>query len=109
MTRLSESLRDWPSDTFVKTLKRELTGLKPGILPLAGGLSRGGLVDAGDISVTVLNVTDNPQTIEAKVGVFFTEIVGGCSCGDDPSTENAYCELRVGIDKATAEAEFHPI
>ena len=44
--------------------------------------------------------------IQAKVGVFFNEIIGGCSCGDDPLSENAYCELQVSIDKVTAEAEF---
>jgi len=34
------------------------------------------------------------------------EIVAGCSCGDDPQSQNAYCAMRVRIDKTTAAAAF---
>jgi hypothetical protein len=40
------------------------------------------------------------------VGVFFSGIITGCSCADDPTpveTQNEYCELLFAIDKATAE------
>jgi hypothetical protein len=40
------------------------------------------------------------------VGVFFREIVGGCSCGDEPFAADGYCEIELRIDKETAEARI---
>jgi hypothetical protein len=109
MTKLAESLRDWQSDSFTRTLKNEIAGLKPGTLPLYQGTTQGGIVDDSNITVTVMNVGEEDNSILATVGVFFDEIVGGCSCGDAPTSENAYCEIRVSINKLTAETEFDVI
>jgi hypothetical protein len=106
MMKLAKSLRDWPSDSFTRTLKSEIEGLKPGTLPLYKGTTQGGIVDDSNITVTVMNVAEEDNAIQATVGVFFDEMVGGCSCGDAPASENAYCEIRVSIDKSTAETEF---
>lgn len=89
-----------------QTLKHELENLPAGTLPLDQGTSHGGYVDDSDISVNVINAQQLENSIQAKVGVFFTEIIAGCSCGDDPVAENAYCELLVSIDKTTSSAEF---
>ena len=66
--------------------------LKSESLPLQQGLAQGGYVD-------------DARAIHAHVGIFFTEIGDGCSCGDDPMATNAFCEMRFSIDKATAEAD----
>ena len=92
-----------------KTLKRELEALPSGTLPLHWCTSRGGYVDDSDISATVISVEQDEHRVQCKVGIFFTEIIVGCGCGDDPFPENAYCELIVSIDKTTAEAEFEVI
>ena len=94
------------SGQFEKALKRELENLPAGSLPLEQGTSRGGFVDDSDISVSVINTQQSGNSIQAKVGVFFTEIIVGCSCGDEPIAENAYCEMLVCIDQTTSEAEF---
>ncbi|MBT8130453.1 MAG: glucosamine--fructose-6-phosphate aminotransferase [Gammaproteobacteria bacterium] len=94
---------------FEKILKRELEALPAGTLPLHRGTSRGGYVDDSDISTTVIHVEQGEHRVLCKVGIFFTEIIAGCSCGDDPFTENAYCELMVSIDKTTAETEIEVI
>lgn len=83
-----------------------MENLEASVLPLDKGTTQGGLVDDSNISATIINFTEEEGYIQAKVGVFFNEIIGGCSCGDDPLSENAYCEIQVSIDKATAEAEF---
>lgn len=106
MTKLINSLSDWQSESFARTLKGEMESLKPGTLPLYKGTSQGGMVDDSNIAATVMNVAEEDHAILATVGVFFDEIVGGCSCGDAPASDNAYCELRVTIDKSTAETEF---
>lgn len=101
-----EVLRAWNTDAFAATLKSELEGLPPGTLPLLKGTSRGGLPDDRKITVMLLSTADAQDSIQARVGIFFTEIMAGCSCGDEPMSLQAYCELRVSIDKTTAEAEF---
>lgn len=106
MPKLVNALRDWKSDTFALTLKREIEGLRPGTLPLVEAAGQGRYPDDGDVAVTVLRTGEDEGAIEAGVGVFFTAVVGSCGCGDEPYGENAYCELLVRIDKATAEAEF---
>jgi hypothetical protein len=104
--RLPLALRAWPSDAFSRTLKAEIEQLPPGSLPLEAGVCQGGFVDDSRITVTVLGAADDDVAIQVRVGIFFTEIVVNCGCGDDPMEQNAYCALRVAIDKATARAEF---
>ena len=106
MPKLTDSLRDWDSDLFPVTLKREIETLGTGSLPLMMGVSHGGIPDEKDISVTLLSVNDHQQCVRANVGVFFTETLAGCNCGDEPMSMNAYCELQVSIDKITAETVF---
>ena len=109
MIQLPDVLLNNATGTIEKALKRELEGLPPGTLPLDRGTTRGGFVDDSDISVTVIDIQQSELNIRSRVGVFFTEIIVGCSCGDDPFPENAYCELRVSIDRTTAKAEFEII
>ncbi len=106
MPKLLNSLHAWKSDSFVQTLKSEIENLKTGILPLEKGISQGGLVDDSDIAVTVLGFADDEDAIQVDVGIFFTEVVGGCSCGDEPMANNVYCEMQIRIEKATAEAKM---
>ncbi|BCB26240.1 hypothetical protein SKTS_11260 [Sulfurimicrobium lacus] len=106
MPKLANSLRNWPSAAFTQTLKDEIGALESGTLPLQKGVSQGGYVDDSNLTCTVLRVTDDERTIHARVGVFFTEIVASCGCGAEPMPQNAYCEMLVSIDKASAEAQF---
>ena len=106
MPAFTQSLRSWQSSGFSRSLKSEIEGLPAGALPLAKGTRQGGRVDDSEISATIISCSDRGDCIEARVGVFFNELVGGCSCGDEPFVANTYCELRVAIDKASAEATF---
>jgi len=105
VTRLANSLRAWNTDAFAGTLRAEIIGLGAGVLPLQEATS-GGCVAVGDIEVTVLGCATSETEITANVGVFFAETIGGCSCGDEPATSNAYCELQVRIDRSTGLARF---
>ena len=107
--RLPAALRAWNTKDFIQVLKTEMRALDSGVLPLFEGTSQGGLVDDSDIAITLLNASRDEAAVWLDVGVFFSEIVGGCSCGDDPVAENAYCELRIRIDFATAVADFWPL
>jgi hypothetical protein len=104
--RLTNSLRDWPSPAFVATLRAELEALGPGILPLHLGVTEGGMVDDSNLQVTVIRSSDDDEAVHVLIGAFFTEIVGGCSCGDEPQPKPAYCEMQLHIDRRTAEVVF---
>lgn len=99
-------MRAWNCPDFASALKSDIRNLASGVLPLHEAVTRGGYVDDSNLEVTLLGSGDDGSAVEARVGVFFTEIVINCGCGDDPMEENAYCELRVSIDKRTAEAAF---
>jgi len=109
MTALPRVARASGVDTLKSMLKRDIENLKGGELPLESGTRQGGHVDDRRLSATIFEVDETAQIVQARVGVFFDEVVGGCSCGDDPFTVNAYCELRVRLDKRTGQATFEPI
>jgi hypothetical protein len=106
VTGLARALQAWDTPAFAPALKAALLGLGPGVLPLQAATVRGGQVDAGDMDLTVLASRDAGAEIQVNVGVFFVEVMGGCSCGDEPVAHPAYCRLRVCIDKASAAARF---
>ena len=106
---LTDVLRAWPGAAFAQTLKREIEGLPPAALSLERCITPGSYVGDAPLTVTVLHSAEAGTAIEAKIGVFFTEIVASCGCGAEPMEQNAYCEMRVCIDQASAEAAFASI
>ncbi|MDD3449242.1 MAG: glucosamine--fructose-6-phosphate aminotransferase [Gammaproteobacteria bacterium] len=106
MPRFTESLDAWGTEAFAQTLCREIACLGPAGLPLAELSPRGGYADFGAVTATLLGAAEEGDSIRVSVGLFYTETVGNCGCGDEPMVENGYCELRLRIRKATAEAEF---
>lgn len=109
MPRLPEALKAWNTDAFAATLKAELEALPAGALPLQQAVSQGGYVDDSAVTVTVITSGKDWEAITAKVGVFFTEVVASCGCGEEPMPVPAYCVLRVRIGSATGEADFQVV
>ena len=108
MITLPESLKAWDTPDFKAILKRELARLGGGRLPLQQGLSESSHALDDGIEVLVQQVSEEAGRIQAKVGIFYSGIIAGCSCADDPTpieAQTEYCELLVAIDKATAQAE----
>ena len=108
MFRLPLSLAAWGGDAFAATLKAELGAVPPAELPLHRLARTGHALDT-KVSVTLLKSRETADAIEVRLGVFFEEILPGCSCGDEPEPQPAYGELVLHIDKATARAELAPI
>jgi hypothetical protein len=103
---LPAALAAWGSDAFAAALKREIEALGPDVLPLQRATTRGGLVDAAGFEVTVISTSDDAGPLQARLGVFFQELIGGCSCGEEPVAASAYCELQLEIDRSSAAAAF---
>lgn len=105
MIRLPAALAAWGGPDFKTVLKQELEGLEPGVLPLQQAVSTTSYALDERITAIVLAADAEPGFIRVKVAVFFSGLVPGCSCADDPTPvepQNEYCELGLEIDRETA-------
>ena len=106
MIRLTKSLNAWGTPDFEDVLKNEIAQLGGDQLPLQQGLSASSYVVDGRLDVLINSATEEAGIIRVQTGIFYAGIIAGCSCTDDPTPveENSeYCEIRLDIDKATAE------
>ena len=108
MIKLSKLIDKWDSPNFKVLLKDELQNIKPSLLPLQKGLSLSSYVGQAPFSAVILNTHEHDNCMIVKTGIFYTGIIAGCSCSDDPSPvdeQNEYCELQFTIHKKSAETE----
>ncbi len=106
MTKLSRALEHLNKEDFRSVLVEELLALDSGTLPLHKGSNRGGPIDESNLMISVLGVDESEPRVDVRIGVFFNEIISGGSCLDEDTLENAYCEIRVSINRESAEVEF---
>jgi len=109
--RLERALAAWGSVDFDRELKGELEALSVHELPLQRALAGASRVADQGFTVMVLASAAEGGRLEAKVGVFFTGVEAGSCCADDPSPpgeQPEYCELRVEIDRESAQALVSP-
>lgn len=106
MPRLSKSLNAWGTPDFAGILKEEIEQLDAAQLPLQQGLSTGSHVLDNKPGAMIIGISDDAEFIHVHAGIFYSSILAGCSCADDPTpvSENSeYCEVGFDIDKKTAE------
>ena len=104
--KLSKSLNAFHTKDFNAVLKNELQQIDKALLPLQQGLTLSSYVGKSPLSAVILNISDKANSILIKAGIFYTGIIAGCSCSDDPSPtdeQNEYCELQFEINKKTSE------
>ena len=107
MIKLTNSLNAWNTPEFEQILKNEIEKLDPAQLPLQQGLAQSSYVSDEKFSITIMNVSESENDIHIKTGVFYSGIIAGSCCSDDPTpvcTETEYCDLLFVIDKTNAEA-----
>ena len=105
--RLTDSLAAWETPDFTDVFKAEVKQLNPDLLPLQQGLAHSSSANGANLGVTLLNLAETPDEIQVKAGLFYSGIIAGCSCADDPTTQhevNEYCEVRFAINKHSGEA-----
>jgi hypothetical protein len=106
MMQLTQSLNAWGTPDFEGTLKAEIEQMGAEQLPLQQGLSSSSYALDDKLQVRIIAVSEGAGFIRAKAGIFYTGIVAGCNCADDPTPveeQNEYCEVQLDIDKTTAE------
>lgn len=106
MIRLTKTLNAWGTPAFGDILKDEIAQLGSEQLPLQQGLSTSSYALDNKLNARIISVSEEANVIRVKVGIFYTGIIAGCSCADDPTPineNNEYCEVRLDINKITAE------
>lgn len=107
MIHLQKSLKAWGTPGFEATLKREIEQLDAAQLPLQQGLAISSQVTDRPFQAMVIGVREAPGVIRVKAGIFYTGVIAGCSCADDPTPideQNEYCVVQIDIDRTTATA-----
>jgi len=106
MIRLTKALAAWGCPDFADTLKKELEQLNAEQLPLQQGLATSSHALDNNLSAMIIRVGDDAASIQVRAGIFYSGIIAGCSCADDPTPideQSEYCEVRLEINKTTAE------
>ena len=106
MFYLHLSLQAWGTDDFTDTFKKEISVLNAYDLPLQQGLSSSSHATCDNLSASILRTDSDESYIYVKAGLFYTGIIAGCSCADDPTPVNEnseYCEAMFTISRNTAE------
>jgi len=105
MIRLTGTLNAWGTPDFNDILKKEIEQMDSGQLPLQQGLSTGSYAIDDKFNVMIISVSEVVGSIRVKAGIFYSGIIAGCSCADDPTPvneESEYCVVQLDINKQTA-------
>lgn len=106
MIHLPDTLKALGTPDFKNVVKREVEQLEMNLLPLQQGLAVSSHVSDRPIQAMILSTNEEGPRILVKAGLFYTGVIAGCNCADDPSPVdelNEYCVVRFEIDKRTAE------
>lgn len=106
MIQLNKSLNVWNTPDFEGVLQQEIAQLNPAVLPLQQGLSISSDVTDRPVQAMILNLSEDADLIRVNAGIFYTGIISGCNCADDPTPvveQEEYCVLQFCIDKQSAE------
>lgn len=99
-------LKAWGSVDFNSVLKKHIEQLGADQLPLQQGLSKGSYATDECLQVMIIRVSEEPDFIRVKAGIFYTGITTNCNCADDPTPPgeyNEYCVVQIDIFKNNAE------
>lgn len=108
MINLKKSMDAWGTPEFTPTLKSELESMGTEQLPLQQGLSTSSVALDDNVKVTILDTAEQADHLEVKVGIFYSGIIAGCSCVDDPtptSEQTEYCEVQLRIKRNSGDTE----
>lgn len=106
MIQLPNALHAWGTPEFEAVLKQEIEQLDARQLPLQQGLTVSSHVTDRPFQAMIIGASEEAGLIRAKAGIFYTGVIAGCSCADDPTPIdelNEYCMVQFCINRTTAE------
>lgn len=106
MIYLTQSSAAWGGEDFKEVFRAELEALCADELPLQEGLSLSSAVSGEPFRVMVISIVEEPEKLRVKAGIFYSGIIAGCSCSDDPTPTDLqaeYCEVECMLNTTTGE------
>lgn len=103
---LPEAVAAWGRADFAAVLATEVQR-QVQALPLQQALGGSSAVADEPVQIMLMSSEADADRIRAKVGVFFSGVIAGCNCADDPtpvSSQPEYCELEIAIDRRHGDA-----
>lgn len=101
MLAFPETARCFGTPAFHAAFQRDIATWAKSVHGLSFLAEQGGQVPPQSIAVTLLAHEADTDRITLRAGVFFTELVGGCSCGDEPFETPGYRELTLSIERGS--------
>ena len=104
-----KALEAWGTPEFEDALKKEIEQIDAGQLPLQQGLKTGSYALDGKHKAMIIRASEEADVVRVKAGIFYSGILTGCACADDPTPvneESEYCVVQLDIDKSTAETRI---
>lgn len=109
LIQLTKTLAAWGTPDFENILKMEIEEMNGDQLPLQQGLSASSYALDNHLKAIIMNVSKDEGFIHVKAGIFYTGIISGCNCADDPTPveeQPEYCEVQLDINASTAETRI---
>jgi hypothetical protein len=103
---LSHAILGSPTDRLAQGIAAAFRDIPAACLPLQGCCHRGAAIADGSFEIVAASVQADAQQIGAELNVFFTELVDGCNCSDDPVGYPMCCRMRLRIDRTTAKGRL---
>ena len=107
MIRLNNTLNAWDTPEFSHVFQQEVEAIARTLLPLQEGLTISSHVTDRPVQAMILSTGEEGSFIRVKAGIFYTGIIAGCSCADDPTPiaeQHEYCVVEFCIDKQSGLA-----
>ena len=107
--KLVRTLKSLGSEYLVEAFKEEVESLGYSILPLQSALCHSSHVVEDKLKVIVLDTDETANTLNLRAGVFFSGVIAGSCCADDPTPmekQHEYAEFEFVIDKQTAVTDI---
>ena len=108
--QLTKALNAWNTPAFEAVLKQEIECMDGNCLPLQQGLLHSSYANEQGFSIAIIRVSNDDALIRVKAGIFYTGMIPGCSCADDPTPDdeyNEYCVVVFEIDKQNGETRVN--
>jgi hypothetical protein len=109
MLQLKKSLQAANSKDFQQIFSQEVLQLALNLLPLQQGLQFGSHAISDNIQIMVNSIAQQPDELIVTTGIFYSSIIAGCNCADDPTPvdlNNEYCEVEFCIQRNNADTRI---
>ena len=114
LLHLPKTLLAWDTPEFRTVLQREFGQLGSKYPPLQTALQQAlqhsSIALHDEIQVILLTSSADQDSIQVQAGIFYSGLIAGCNCADDPSSaedkKNEYCEIRLKIERFDARCQI---